>query len=452
MEDIKNLRYPSKDTSMFWYKPNWKADLHKRNEPILQPWQILKMRHKPWRYLGLAPWQDRTPAFYAFSGDKAYAIAHTLPLLSFALWFGLIAITLAYHNFQSILWWILAGTIGFPFFIQSINCLRQLIAEVRVKRFIGYGMSGVHAIVVDGKVGAGKTSSLLESYTILAKTRWEQICQAVRLLLPFEEDIPYWRADLRKSAEEILESYYFFLDSGTVPLLYTSVPAMVDGMFTNKLQASHLMQEERLPYGAVIIIDESALVLPQKLYTAQPYALIEFFKFLRHDGDFYVGATEQDENSNLIYLRRACGKVVHVIEQEHILKSRLLQWIYDFLNNHIKNMTQKKAGFLHRFKKIIDNFGFRKYYYKEYLGGDEESGRIKSFVVKPSLSIKYNSRSYKNVYRCKDKPLKVSTWMSLYLTEQELKEVFSNDLKDMAKSKAQIKREATERRLAKKSQ
>ena len=115
-------------------------------------------------------------------------------------------------------------------------------------------------------------------------------------------------------------------------------------------------------------------------------------------------------------------------------------------------MTQKKAGFLHRFKKIIDNFGFRKYYYKEYLGGDEESGRIKSFVVKPSLSIKYNSRSYKNVYRCKDKPLKVSTWMSLYLTEQELKEVFSNDLKDMAKSKAQIKREATERRLAKKSQ
>lgn len=444
---MANYICPCNEEQSYTYRPNWQANLHITQEPIFQEWQIQKMRYKGQRTLGKAFWQDRTPKFYNFTSQKAFKIAHSLPLYSYLTWLTLAVLTALLYNPSSWLWWVLVGVVGVPFVIKTIIGFRQIIAKLRAQHFIGYGMQGVHAIVVDGKVGAGKTSSLLESYAILAKIQWEKMCKACSMLLPFLDDIPYWREDLRQSAQEILESYFFFLNSGTVPLLYTSVPCKVDGLFTNKLKADHLLQKERLPYGVVIIIDESSLVLPQNLYKSTPYNLIEFFKFLRHYGDFYVGATEQDENSNLIYLRRACGKVVHIIKQKHILKNKLLEWLHNFIETHSKE-SARRSVFLYKLNKIVANSGWRKYYYKEYYEGDEEGSYIKSFVVKPCLDISYSSRAYKQGYRCLDQKLTVSTWTSLYLTKSELREVFSDDLKKETMTKAQLKREATARRLA----
>lgn len=423
--------------------------LKKSKVPLYQPWELELIKHKQSKAICL-PWPERKPNYVKFKSETADKIAMSLRPLCFGILFILTIILLAFNDFSNLWWWLGAGVVAPLLVTFSYYTLTQCINESKIKIRNASIPDNISAEVREGVPGAGKTSSLLHDLKILADMMWNKICNKYALLEPFLDDIPYWPQKEREDAKEIIEAYNYYNNGNGYPCLWTSVPCFVDGVPAYRVTADHLLQRTRFPYGAVVMLDETSLILPQELYRNKPYEIIELFKFLRHFGDFKIGSTEQDEDSNVIYLRRVAGASKRMIGQVWVQRPRFLEWIYDFQLNHTKNMTKKKVNYFLIFNKIIRSMGYRKYYYYENAMTLDTVPGLKSFVLKPNLNMTYDDRAYKNAYQCKDVPLVHSSWEHLRLTTQEIKEIFKQELKELGKTKAQQKEEARQRRLAKK--
>ena len=94
-----------------------------------------------------------------------------------------------------------------------------------------------------------------------------------------------------------------------------------------------------------------------------------------------------------------------------------------------RHITKFKSSYFKALEQIINSIGYRKYTYISALKNVVVENKVKSFILRPNLNIKYDSRSYKNVYRCKDAPLEKSSWTGLRLSNEEIKEVFKDDLR-----------------------
>lgn len=411
-------------------------------EPLLQKWQMDKERFLRSHILRLPPTEIK-PLFLKFKTQTADRLAlATIPgLLIFQILYT--AILFAKLNFKSILWWLFAVPIVSILVLLVYKTVAQVIYERRVKIHNNSIPDNIYVYVYSGNPGAGKTSSLSNDFKHLADHMWSDICEKHAMYEPFLNQIPFWPRKEKEDALEIIEAYNFYQDSGTYPCLWSTVPAFVDGVPANKLVADHLLQRERLPYGAVCLLDESSLILPQELYKDKPYEVIEMCKFVRHYGDFHFGATEQDENSNLIYLRRVAGKKPYFIKQEWVQKPRFLLWLYNKLFNRRakRKFTTKAVNFFKLFKQYIRAFGYRKYYYTE-----EGVPGVQTFVLKPNLCLEYDDRCYRNAYRCLNKPLKKSAWDYIRPTKRDIDAIFSEELRNRGKTKAQKKQEAINNR------
>lgn len=410
-------------------------------EPILQPWQIELRKFKHSKTLLLS--YECKPSFYKFKKRTADRLAlATIPgcLIIQCL---ITAILFNQINFRNIFWWLFAIPIVTLLVILVYKTVAQIINERRVKIYDNDISSHIYAAVYQGAPGAGKTSSIGTDGVKMASYMWSTICEKYAMLEPFIDEIQYWPKKEKKDALEIIESYKFFIYSGTVPCLYTSFPAFVDGVPTNVLTADHILQKEKLPYGSVLLMDESSLMFPQELFKVKPYDLVEFFKFLRHFGNFHVFSTEQNEEANVIYLRRVAGLSRTFIIQEWIHKPKFLIWLYNKLFNlrSRRPFTKAAVNFFKIFKQYYNAFGYRKYYFF-----DNNSSAIKTYVTRPNLKLDYDDRCYRNLYRCRNKPLKVTPWMSYIPDDSDLKKIFPEELREMSKSKAQIKSEAIQKR------
>lgn len=391
-----------------------------------------------------------TPLFATFKNTWYKYIGKTYRLWNFVLTLAPLLVAITYYT-SSIWWWlIIALLIPLPF-INFVYLLFDIAYKIRVRAHID-SISIENAVETRAGVpGAGKTSSLLYEYVFMADMMWEKICQAYKLFEPYLDDIPFWPKKQREDAEEIIEAYKFYADQPedkkTYPCLWTSVPAFVDGVPCNRLTANHLMQRERLPYGACQVLDEISLILPQELFRDKPYEIVEMAKFPRHFGDFHIGSTEQSKDSVLVYMRRVTAKNRYMLKQEWIMQPKVLQWIYDHQLNACSNVTEFKAGYFRIFKRIINHIGYRKYYYIDS-GNENEPGekKTRTFILPPYLNVEYDSRAFKNAYRCKDEPLKQNSWEHLRLSKQEIDQIFTDELKQRAMSKEQKKQREEERK------
>lgn len=413
-------------------------------EPILQQWQIglrtFQHQQKPL----LLPYVKQ-PVYLKFSKSMADKLAlMTRPALLLILTL-FTAITFLNLNIKSVWWWLCAVPVVLLELLLIYKVFAQIINERRVKIHIASIPTNISVFVYDGPPGAGKTSSMMSDLMFLADSMWAKIREEYSMLEPFLDEINFWPTKQKEDALEIIEAYEFFSTSGGYPCLWSTVPAFVDGVPVHVLSADHLLQKKRLPYGSVCILDETSLILPQELYKNKPYEIVEMCKLLRHFGDFHFGSTEQDEDSNVIYLRRVAGQSRHLIEQRWIDQPKVLQWIYNklFSLRSRKPQTVRSVIFFKNFKRYIKAFGYRKYFYT-----DNTSSKVQSFVLKPNLYIDYDDRCYKNVYRCLDKPLEKSVWEYYRPSKRDLAKIFPEELRQSAKTKIQLKKEAIERRKA----
>lgn len=356
----------------------------------------------------------------------------------------LVRLVIDYSN--TVLWWALTIASSPMIVISYYNLMADIVCKIRVKAYEASIDDDIYVEQRYGRPGGGKTSSAFYTAKILADIMWKKIKQEYKLLKPYLNDIPFWNTKAREDAQEIIDAYNFYKNSGTYPCLWSSVPGFVDGVPVNRLTANHLMQRDRLPFGTVAILDEVSLILPQELFRNKPVEIEELAKFPRHFGDLHIITTEQGRDNVFKGLRNSAGRIRCMLKQQWILKPRILIWIYDKLLSKTEHMTRTKATFFRVLNKVINAIGYRRYTY--YDSGTEdlrEVSKEKTFILPSFLNVTYDSRAFKNAYRCKDEPLKQSSWEHLRLSKEELDEIFTKELQER-KTKAEVRSEENRKR------
>ena len=347
-------------------------------------------------------------------------------------------------------WYFLATITVILFVLNTINFIKDIIYKLRVKAHIKSITDCGSIIIRYGVPGAGKTSSMFSDLKVVADLRWKKITNEYKLYKPYLKDIAYWQDELREDAEEIVEAYEFYTKSKTYPCFWSTVPAFVDRVPLNRLTADHLLQRKKLPYGTVAICDEMSLIMPQELHHNRPIEVKELCKFPRHIGDLSLGTTEQGKDNMLNDFRNSASEFKCMVKQEWVLKPKFLIKCYDFLLKHTKLTNRLISNFFRIWQKINNSIGYRKYFYYDSGTADNvKKTDIKTFITPSVLSVTYDDRAFRNIYRCKHKKLEISCWSHLRLSKQELDDIFTKELEERAKSKEQRKAEAKAKRLAK---
>ena len=434
--------------SVQWFK------IGRTREPILQPWQIqLQEYRKTHPVLELPAPPIKKENYMKFSTAAANIIARIINPTIFCLLFIVVALLLAFNNLEFWLWWVAIIVVAVPFVISATAVLKQCIYEIRVKQHENEIETNIYVDNTEGAPGAGKTSSVINDAKLLADIRWEEICHEYAILKPFMESIPNWPQRQREDAMEIIETYEYYQTSGTYPCLWTSFAVFVDGVPANQFTVDHILQRKRIPYGSVIAVDEFNLFIPQNIYRDTPYEIIEISKFCRQWG-FSFKIADQSTDGTVIYFRRVSGRNRYMLEQEWVLQPKLLQWLFKKVLTSREELSKRRVNFCKILQKIIKASGYRKYYYVDTgtVKYKNDNAKVQTFILRSNLNAEYDDRAFKNLYRCKDQKLEVSAWKHLRMDKDELAQIFPEELRQRAKSKAQLKREARERYEKKKAQ
>ena len=387
------------------------------------------------------------PLYGNFKSSWARTIGYYFRFFCFIL--SIILTVRLVLDFELNFWWYLELALLAPIVvINTILFIMDIAYKIRVELHNEKISTDTSIRNRSGPPGSGKTSSVFYDGRVMADKMWLKIILEYKLLEPYLDEIPFWPEQLREDAEEIIEAFEFYQTSGTVPCLWSSVPSFVDGIPANRLTAEHLNQKKKLPYGSVLVIDEIRLILPQEMFRNRAMEIIEMCKFPRHFGEFKWCNNDQGRNSMLKDLRDSAGENITMIKQAWVLKPRLLIWFYNFLIINTKHLSKAQVCFLKTLDKIIKSIGYRKYWF--YDTGTEERrvmGKVQTFILPPYLNITYDSRAFKNAYRCKNKKPEVSSWEHLRLTRKEVDEIFIKDFDDLKKKKEEKK--STQKRKSK---
>lgn len=386
-----------------------------------------------------------TPVYAKFKNDWCkkigrwyYAVLFILPLVLF------LKLVLMYQH--TVLWWIKLAVLV-PWFVYTLFFfISDCVYKARVEAHNRSIKTGKHIRMRFGMPGSGKTSSEIYDDKLLADVQWNLICEEYKMLEPYLDTIPFWSQRKRERAEEVIEAYHYYQESGTYPCFWTSIPVFVDDVPANRLTAKHLLQEDRLPYRPSAVIDESNLVLPPELHRTNPEAVLEMGKFPRHYGDMHFGLTDQAKEGAFIGWRRCTSETMFMTGQKWVCKPRFLIWLKTFLLNHKQERGKTFVNFIRVLNKIINHIGYRKYSYilfgNEYI---ETRSKEKSFVLPCFLNCDYDDRAFRKGYRCINEPLKVSKWDSMEFSKQQIDEIFSKQIREMTKSQKQ-KNKATRKK------
>lgn len=390
----------------------------------------------------LAIGYTQRPLYMKFKIDWAKTIGKFYyPFLFIAPCVLTIRLALSYINV--LWWWIVIVVIGIWFLYALINLIYDCSCKIRIKTFNASVTADKSIFQVFGNPGSGKTSSVIYKCKILADIMWNRICIEYKMLKPYLEEIKFWPTLKRERAEEIIETYNFYQNSGTYPCLWTAIPCFVDGVPTNILEGAHIAQEERLPYGAVGVIDESRAIIPPELHRTNPDEILFMAKFPRHYGDFHFGLTDQAKEGAFNAWRRCSSENIFMEKQKWVLKPKFLIWLKNTITLRMKKPNKFKVTILRCLEKITSCIGYRKYYYSNF--GNEYKQTIektKTFILPTFLNADYDDRSCRKNYKCLGKPLKVKKWTSLELTKEQADAIFSSKkIKELMKGKKEKQRE-----------
>lgn len=430
------------------YFPNFKIEYEKFNKD--EVWRRILFLFNFWRNYHLSFLVPRieyqiTPLYAKFKKSWAQTFGTYFRFILVIIpSIILIRLILSFNN--SLSWWIAAAICAPGIVISIFNFLADIVYKIRIKKHIESIETNKYVVLRHGRPGGGKTSSLLFDLKILSDLMWAQIVREYKLLQPYLNDIPFWNNRLKEDANEIIEAYNFYNNSNSYPCLWTSVPTFVDGVPANRLTANHLMQRDRLPYGSILMLDEVSLILPQELFRNKPIEISELCKFPRHFGDLHIGTTEQGKDNMFKDLRNSSSENICMVNQKWVLKPKFLIWFYNKIIDNKSNFSKSNVVFLRSLNRIINSIGYRKYRY--YDTGTEDRqiiGKEKSFILPSFLNVTYDSRAFKNVYRCKDKPIIESSWDHLRLSQKEINDIFTKELQER-KTKVEIRKEENKRK------
>ncbi len=330
-----------------------------------------------------------------------------------------------------------AQIIAMVYMIKSFKIIAQVkyYEEVSRRQACDY-LGSSRAVNFAGPPGVGKTFSAAANLAIiLAQQRWEELKNDYYLGLSL---VRHWKktcdTDKLKAFKKLEESFLFFAKHETtkIPCLVSSLPIKdLAGRFSYQMTDEILSQCKRLPECCVLMNDESGLNSGTDTSRNAEREKKEFFRFCRHFTDVWILNTDQREMGNGIYVRASTDYNYNLRRQQTIMRPYFGERVLARLNNrYIKNLvagkyTKERARYLgekyYYYKKWLETVGFRKVPYSVSCGNGGESYGHGEFIFPRRGYGDYDSRTWREMYKAKDKEIEISAWDSLVVDEMQAK-------------------------------
>ncbi|MFA5676626.1 MAG: zonular occludens toxin domain-containing protein [Christensenellales bacterium] len=324
-----------------------------------------------------------------------------------------------------ILLWALRYVIIYLFVLyQLVWYVRIRLMQSRHERHIS--LDNV-VLVKIGAPGCGKSSSGLHEAVVMARKmwndlRWRYFKYCKKKVKPLD-----WN--------EVEYSYNYFKNSDCVPCLLSNIPVMVDGKYTTFVSKDHCEQKERLPAHCVLFLDEVGAMLTvdtakQRMGDDNDEAqnavnVSDFFRLCRHFGNWRIICTEQDSENIYIDVRRVVSKNEYMLWQKWVLKPYIFLALFLPLKalairlNRFQKVLAPPLEFLEKLCKAI---GFRKYRFLTENNTQRHTGMQKgkrTFYLPSLLNFKYDERTFRNFYKCKEETITPTIFESLVLEDSD---------------------------------
>lgn len=352
--------------------------------------------------------------------------------------------------------------------VTLIYFITNLICSIRIQTYIDSLSTSKYVCLRMGEPSTGKSSSGIYEAIEKSKKLWEElqfeywlisekierIYSGTRIehkVLGKDENgnlkIDYKRVYSGdkakiKHAIEIVESYEYYSSHNCIPCFWSNIPVFVDGKPANIFTTDHLLQNEKILYKGIAFIDEIGSMLPPQLSLNKNEMIDLMFRFCRHFTEWHIISTEQDGSATLISARRVTAENRRMIEQKHILKPFILDWVTKVIKKVIQHFkgTDERVRFISNLRYYVDSVGFRKFKYEDYgnlqVGNKGEvSSRVKAFMAPPHLNCFYDDRTFRNLYKCINQCANVQTFSNAVLSLEEIKKLFNRELLDKAYKK-----------------
>lgn len=283
-------------------------------------------------------------------------------------------------------------------------------------------------ITNDGAPGAGKTVTGANMAYFLAQRRWAEMkSEYYTQKSMLAEWCKRGDTDNLYGFRTLEESYFFYAEreSTNIPCLISSVPLKEYG--TNRwsyvLEPEVYAQIARVPEYCVLFNDESGRLFGGDTSKSATDDIKDFWRYIRHFLDAMAVNTNQDGDQNAIYMRRSTDFVNHINGQEWIMPPvRLLRRIERKEARFFKKMERGKLSEkqsiyigqkLYFLKKYAATIGFRRVSHRLCTQSGEFAGDEEEYILPAIGCVEYDDRAYRNLYKCKDKPLCLKGWNSL---------------------------------------
>ena len=359
--------------------------------------------------------------------------------------------------------WIFSAIMLVPFAVWAVN---YWVHWLRAYSFVKNYAKHSRVIVKKGVPGQGKTSSMYYEAVLAAKIAWRRLRREYAVLC-YKKSHGGLKGDDLKKWKEVSESYNFCVNSPCVPLLYTNMPLMVDGRFSNQLKLEHIQGLLKLPYLVVGVIDEAARFLDEgkslQHNDSKDWNVSNMFALERHfvNGVFFLAS--QDDNIYLDVVR--CSEYTEIMnKQEAICKPfwvtagiEICESIIDTCNLTKPKICRAIMPTYLLLKGLWKRVGFRRYntskranrsgtnvLFKDSKDGKQMLGnsRNQSFIVPSSLNCKYDDRCMKEYYPGFFKDLSACDgWDSLVVKEGKFPLRFTKDAFQIKLEKEKLKLE-----------
>lgn len=295
----------------------------------------------------------------------------------------------------------------------------------------GY-MENQHSVCCTGPPGAGKTSLGGDMAVSVARRRWADLqyeyhTQKRQVM----NNIRFGRVEELEKFQAVKDAYLFFKkrERMYVPCLATTFGMRVDGRYTYKANNKFFTQMQRIPEYCVIFDDEAGSSKGANTSSTVEDNVADFYRYVRHYGDFTLIMTEQGDDGTGKYIRKCLDNTLYCKYQKWILRPGMLLHIFDKMKNKLIRYEEqgryrpKYNAFVYYFGKIIRTIGYRQITYKNLGNIEHEDGEMKGTGGKmylPSrLVYDYDDRAYRFTYKALDLPLELEGWNRLTLRPDE---------------------------------
>lgn len=261
-----------------------------------------------------------------------------------------------------------------------------------------------YSIVLSGLQGTGK--SMLAKFLVKYKAR--------ALWLSTQYDYRYYSClDYKNSAEarkledwkECSDAYNFYsANDKSYPCAFSNVNMYINNLPIYKLDYEHCLQQKRLPYNHIELVEEASMWFPPAMSHDTPIELVEDNRFGRQMLNRFRIYCEQRQSGLMLAIRSVSFNYV-MGGCRKVLAPKFILWLKEreitrFMQG--KNANPLRALKIKEYNSIIDKIGFWRFK-RRLVNGTEENTMFDEVEEQLYMPINQNidcpTRLYRSIYR-----------------------------------------------------